>query len=113
MGEKTGFMTVLFIFGAFVIPFMLTMYINNIEGSKLLTLSTEMQQMVSAEGGVTDKVEHAVNELSGKGVEITFKDSAGNPVTGRVPVGEKINIHYKYGDFETSNSTTILKRNSD
>lgn len=113
MGEKTGFMTVLLIFGAFLIPIMLTLYINNIEGSKLLSLSTEMQQLVSAEGGVTDKVQHAVDTFAENRVEITFKDSEGNPVTGRVPVGEEITINYKYKGFETSNSTTILKRNSD
>lgn len=111
MGEKTGFMVVLFLFGAFVIPLMLIMYIHNIQGAKLMSLSTEMQQLVSAEGGVTPKVQHAVNELSVNGVQITFEDESGNPVTGTVPVGETITIHYKYNDFETSNSTTILKRN--
>lgn len=113
MGEKTGFMTVLLIFGAFVLPLLLIMYINNVEGSKLLSLSTEVQQLVSAEGGVSDRVEQLVNDLADKGVDITFRDNSGNTITGRVPVGETVNIHYKYKDFETSNSTTILKRNSD
>lgn len=111
MGEKTGFMTVLFIFGAFIIPIMLVLFINNVEGSKLLTLSTEMQQMVSAEGGVSDRVKQVVNELQNQGVTITFEDENGNTVTGTVPAGKKITIHYKYKHFETSNSTTILRRN--
>lgn len=111
MGEKTGFMTVLFIFGIFIMPIMMTLYINNVEGSKMLSLSTEMQQLVSAEGGVTSRVQEAANKLAEQGVTITFTDNNGNTVYGKVPAGETVNIHYKYKGFETSNSTTILKRN--
>lgn len=113
MGEKVGFMKVLLIFGAFIVPFIFNVYINHVQGAKLLSLSTEVQQLVSAEGGVTPRVEQLVNEFAEKGVSITFEDENGNAVTGTVPVGEKITIHYKYQDLETSNSTTILKRNLD
>lgn len=111
MGEKVGFMTVLMIFGAFIVPFILTVYINDVQGTKLLSLSTEVQQLVSAEGGLTPRVEQLVNDFAEDGVSITFEDEDGNAVTGTVPVGEKITIHYKYRGFETSNSTTVLKRN--
>lgn len=113
MGEKTGFMTVLFIFGAFILPLLLRVYIDNVHTQQLLTVSTEMQQLVSAEGGVTERVQNVANQLKEKGLTITFKDENGNPVAGKVPVGKQIIMDYQYNGFKTSNSTIILKRNTD
>lgn len=110
MGEKMGFMTVILIFGIGVLPLLFTAFSSHVSTGKLLTVSTEMQQLVSAEGGVTEKVNDSVQRLENRGFEITFKDRNGNPVNGQVAVGETIYINYSVKDFETSNQVLITKR---
>lgn len=110
MGEKKGFLAVMLIFGLFMIPLLFNIYTNNVKTSKLLTISTEMQQLVSTEGGITNKVKNAVTKLQGEGIKIEFKDGNGNVVNNKVPVGEEIFIYYDYDGFKTSNSVIITKR---
>lgn len=110
MGEKIGFMTVLIIFVMVLLPVLFTSFKSHVEGSTLLNISTEMQQLVSAEGGVTDKVENVVDSLESKGVEVTITDKSGNAVTGKVPVGERVYLTYEKDGFKTRNSVVILKR---
>ncbi|MEL3959566.1 hypothetical protein NST17_20650 [Caldifermentibacillus hisashii] len=110
MGEKLGFMTVLLIFSIAVIPTLFVSFQSHVEGSTLLNISTEMQQLVSAEGGVTNKVQNAVSALEKRGVDITIQDESGKNVTGKVPVGEKVVMTYKMDNFQTKNEVTILKR---
>lgn len=110
MGEKTGLMTGLLIIALVVLPVLIASFVGYVKTGKLLTASTEVQQLVSAEGGVTDTVESEISRLANKGIAISIEDKNGNPVTGKVPVGEKITIHYQYGDKSTSNQVLILKR---
>lgn len=111
MGEKKGFLTVLLIFTIFVLPFLLQTFIAQVEGQKIMGISTEIQQLVQTEGGVSSNVQNVVNKLSEKGIEITFYDDEGNTINSQVPVGKRINIHYKFKDWETMNSVVNLKRN--
>jgi hypothetical protein len=110
MGEKTGFLTVLLLFGIAILPLLFNTYNSQVKTAKLLTISNEMQQLVASEGGVTDRVKNAVNKLKDQGVDITFKDKNGNTVNGKVAVGETVIMHYDYDGFKTSNSTIIMKR---
>lgn len=110
MGEKMGFMTVILIFGIGVLPLLFSAFTSHVTTGKLLTISTEMQQLVSAEGGVTEKVNNEVQGLEDSGFEITFTDNGGNPVNSQVTVGETIYINYSIKDFETSNQVLITKR---
>lgn len=110
MGEKIGFMTVLVLFSIFLLPLSLNTFFNHIEGGKMLSLTAEMQQLVSAEGGVSQRVNDVVEEMEGRGVGISFQDENGNPINSKVDVGTKVIIHYEYKDFETSNSTVITRR---
>lgn len=110
MGEKLGFMTVLLIFAIAVIPALFVSWQSHVEGSTLLNVSTEMQQLVSAEGGVTDKVQNAVSALEKRGIDVSIQDESGNSVTGKVPVGEKLIMTYTIDNFKTENEVVILKR---
>jgi len=110
MGEKTGFITVLLLFAIGIFPILLNTFTSQVNSSKILTVSTEIQQLVTAEGGVTDKVKKAVDKLDSQGYHIEFTDSNGNPVTGKVDVGKEVVINYEFNGFETSNSTIIMKR---
>lgn len=110
MGEKVGFLTVLLLFGVGIIPILISTFNDHTQNAKLLTISTEMQQMVAAEGGVTPTVNEHVSSLSEKGYEIRFFDENGSPVTGVMPVGETIFIKYKKGDYVTSNKALITRR---
>ena len=111
MGEKKGFLTVLLIFSVFILPFLIHTFFTQVEGQKVMGLSTEIQQLVQTEGGVSSNVQNVVDKLSERGIEITFYDDEGNPINSQVPVGERINIHYKYKDWKTTNSVVNLKRN--
>lgn len=110
MGEKTGFLMVLVIFGAFIVPILIGSFISHWEGSQVLTVSTEMQQLVSAEGGLTPKVQQAIDNFGSKGLAITLTDSTGAPLTGKAPVGETIKMTYEFNDFKTENQTIVLTR---
>lgn len=110
MGEKIGFTTVLTLFGAFILPILISIFVTQVEGSKIMSRTAEVRQMVSSEGGITDKVRVVLDRLEDYGVEITIKDSNGNLVTGRVPVGEQVYLEYKYKNFEIKNIATITRR---
>jgi len=110
MGEKIGFMTVLLLFGVFIVPFLLLGFIGQVESSKFLTIANEVQQLVSAEGGVTEKVHSVVSDLEEKGVFIEFSDVEGQPINDKVDAGEEVIINYNFKDFNTKNSVTVLKR---
>lgn len=110
MGEKTGFMFVLLIFSITLLPFLLNTFEKQTHSSKLLTLTTEVQQMVSAEGGVTNKVKDLTSAVREKDVFIEYFDTQGSPITGKVDVGEEIIIKYEYRGFKTENSVVILRR---
>src|SRR5690625_2790847 len=110
MGEKIGFMTVLLLFGVFIVPFLLLGFIGQVESSKFLTIANEVQQLVSAEGGDTEKVHSVVSDLEEKGVFIEFSDVEGQPMNDKVDAGEEVIINYNFKDFNTKNSVTVLKR---
>lgn len=110
MGEKMGFLTVLLLFGLGILPLLISTFYDHTQNAKLLTVSTEMQQLVASEGGVTPTVNDHVSSLSEKGYEISFFDEGGSPVTGVMPVGETIFIKYKIGNYVTSNKALITRR---
>ncbi|MEC1158682.1 hypothetical protein [Cytobacillus horneckiae] len=110
MGEKLGFIKILLIAVVFVIPIFLLVFKTQVDNTKLLNVSVEVQQLVSAEGGLSSKVSKVISEFEKKGLQIELKDAAGNRVNGKVDVGEDVYITYKYKGAVTSNKTTILKR---
>lgn len=128
MGEKVGFMTVLLIFGVFVIPILFSNYIDNVKANKVLTASTEMQQLIQAEGGINKKVIDAGERLKEQGIKTWYAISsyaggqkypfdlikAGVESNGSVftdlDLGTEISIDYEFDGFTTSNTITILNR---
>lgn len=110
MGEKTGFMAVLLVVCIFVIPFLFNMFDDQVKSSKLLSLSNEMQQLVSAEGDITPTVNSVVNELREKGVNVEFRDKNNNIIHSSPGLGEKVYITYEYDGFEVRNSVIMTKR---
>ncbi|GAE93081.1 hypothetical protein JCM21714_2118 [Gracilibacillus boraciitolerans JCM 21714] len=110
MGEKTGFIAVLLVFAIGLLPLCINTYVNHVYSTKLLSTSAEVQQLVSAEGGITPRVQEVVTKLESQGATIVFTDGNGNTVSGTVPVGEEIIMDYEYEDFQTRNSTVILRR---
>lgn len=110
MGEKTGFMAVLFLFLVGVIPFLFFLFNSQVTSSKLLALSNEMNQLVVAEGDITPKVMDTVDQFEEKGVTIEFKDEDGNVINSRQNIGDKITIICKYNDFEVESHAFLTKR---
>lgn len=125
MGEKVGFMTVLFIVGTFVIPLLLSNFIDNVKANKVLTASTEMQQLIQAEGGLTDKVLDAARNLKKKGINTAYGIDGSYKMTldqiefilrmgGSIKdfqIGTQVEVDYDFDGFKTSNTITILNRN--
>lgn len=110
MGEKTGFLVVMILFFLGFVPFLFYLYTQQIQTNKLMTISNEVNQLLVAEGDITPKVIEMVNNLDEKGVKITFYDEDGNPITARSEIGEKIDILFEYGNYETMNSVYLTKR---
>lgn len=110
MGEKLGFIVVLAIVLIFIVPFTLGLYDKQVKANKLMSLSNEVRQMVVAEGGVTSKVNEVTEKFSDLGVNITFKNSEGDEITGVVSAGETINIELELDGFITNSSVVVTKR---
>lgn len=110
MSEKVGFMSVLLIFAIMVIPFLFNMFDKQVKASKLLSLSNEVQQLIIAEGDISNRVKTEVNNLKNKGVTIEFRDKNNNKIERSPGLGEKVIIVYKYDGYETNNSVTLNKR---
>lgn len=110
MGEKTAFLAVMILFFLGVIPFLFYLYTQQVNASKLMAVSTEMNQLLIAEGDITERVNEVVEELEEKGFKITFQNENGETITSRSEIGEKINIIYEYKGFKTMNSAYLTKR---
>lgn len=111
MEQKIGFMGVLFIFGIFVMPLLIHTFEGHVKGGKALNVSTELQQAISAEGGVTPKIESALNKLRAKGYEINISTSNGAS-TGVFPVGTEVEIYVDIDGFNTKSYATVNRRTS-
>ena len=118
MSEFKGFLFSMLLFVAFFLPFLLSMGIQSIQQNAFLKVTTEVQQMVEYEGGITERIKNVADNLNKKGFTLSFYDEKGNKVSGKQPVGRTVEIRYKYkyngvyGEqiFDTSNYVTILKR---
>lgn len=109
MGEKTGLLTTLIIIAVFVLPLFQNNFSNNAKGTKVLNTATQLQQMVSAEGGVTPRVENTISELTSHGYNIEITSEEGEAV-GVLPVGTKVDIMVNLDGFETHSFVTVNKR---
>lgn len=110
MVEKVGLMSLLIIFAVFILPAGLGYYTENVKANKVLNASMEFQQLMIAEGDVTDRVEAVVNDLGSKGLKITFTDEQGNAVQSRNEIGQKVFTKYEYDGYLLENSTILTKR---
>lgn len=108
-----------FVFAIIVIPFVLSVFIDSINQSGFIKVTTEVAEMVKAEGGVTPKVSNVTNALNKRGYSITFKNSDGISISGQQKAGTEIIMmsNYKYANvmqdqtLNTENSIRVLKRN--
>lgn len=110
MVEKMGLMSLLILFAVFFLPAGLGYYTENVKANKVLNASMEFQQLMVAEGDVTDRVESVVNDLESKGLKITFTDEKGNAIQSRNEIGQKVFMTYEYDGFVLENSTILTKR---
>jgi len=113
MGEKQGFLTVILLFAITVVPTLLTSFITHVEGSKVMNISTEFQQIVSAEGGLKGRAATAQGEMASRGLNISVVNENGGSASNP-RVGDTLRMTYHYDglktDFETENKVTILRR---
>ncbi|MHA4046151.1 hypothetical protein COE26_27715 [Bacillus cereus] len=118
MGELKGFILSLLLFISIFLPFQLFLSIQSIHQNAFMKVTTEIQQMVDSEGGVTPKIQGVANRLRSKGYELNFKDQKGANVSGKQSVGTVIEIQYRYKyvnvyreqTLETSNYVSVLRR---
>ncbi|MEK5394080.1 hypothetical protein NSQ59_27650 [Margalitia sp. FSL K6-0131] len=77
-----------------------------------------MQKLVDEEGGVTSRVLDVSSDLKKSGLEVSFTDENGSPISGKQDVGKYVYIHYNYNydgftkdnHLETSNYVLISRR---
>jgi len=110
-----GFLFTIAIFAMCLLPMCIDFFTLNVTTSQFLNASTEMQQLVSEEGGITERVH---NVMDSSAINYTFKDKAGQEIDGVQDVGKEIYIDYKYdwkGIFtkdtlETTNTVRVARR---
>lgn len=118
MGELKGAILSMILFVAFILPFLLFLGIQSIHQNAFMKVTTEVQQMVEYEGGITGRVQTVADNLHKKGYDITFANQKGQTITGKQPVGTVIEIKYKYKYtnvyreqvLETSNFVSVMRR---
>ncbi|MDR5021411.1 hypothetical protein FOL75_04920 [Bacillus thuringiensis] len=118
MGELKGFIFSLLLYVVFFLPFQIFLGIQSIHQNAFMKVTTEVQQMVDSEGGVTPRIQGVVNKLHAKGYDVTFKDQKGSSISGKQPVGTVIEIQYNYKyvnvyreeKLNTSNYVSVMRR---
>ena len=86
------------LFVAFFLPFLLSMGIQSIQQNAFLKVTTEVQQMVEYEGGITDRIKNVADNLNKKDLhyhfmmkkEIRFLEN--NPLEGQLKSAINTNI---------------------
>lgn len=115
MGEKTGFLFALAIVVMCMLPAGIDFFTLNVTTSQFLNTTTEMQQLINEEGGITDRVKYVVNSSS---INYSFTDETGKKVDGIQDVGDVIYIDYEYEwdglysneSLKTTNTVRIARR---
>lgn len=115
MGEKMGLLFTVAIFAMGLLPFLLDMFTFNVQTTQFLNAATEMQQLVTEEGGITDRVRYVQDHTA---ITYVFTNEAGEVVNGNSEIGEVIYIDYRYkwkGLFseqllKTANTVRVARR---
>lgn len=115
MGEKKGFLFVLFIISCFVVPAALDIWIANVRSDQFTKVATQVHQTVKHEGGVTDRIRSITDNLAEGGLIVTFTPNEAKPA-----VGTEIVIRYQYEyegiigsikkPYDTTNKVIINRR---
>lgn len=111
-------MGLLFSIAVFVmglLPMGIDIFTFNVASSQFLNATTEMQQIVTEEGGITDRVHYIADSST---IKYTFKNEAGSLVDGIQDVGDVIYIDYQYDykgiytndSLKTSNTIRVSRR---
>ncbi len=104
---------ILIIVAVFGIPYFLMVTIDSFQQQAFLKVTTEIPELIKAEGGVSPVVRQVTNSLQERGFQITYSQP-----DGVRHFGEEIVIHYVYEyqnvkgleRIEMHNNVTIMKR---
>lgn len=107
-----SFIFALLIIVLFVFPHFLTFTIDTFQQQFFMKVTTEIPELVKAEGGISPLVKELTNKLERTGIQITYSQS------DIVRFGDEIVIRYQYEypnvkgmiQLETQNVVTIMKR---
>ncbi|MEC1177274.1 hypothetical protein P9B03_02155 [Metasolibacillus meyeri] len=112
MSNMKSFIFVLLIFAVFGFPYLLTITIDTFQQQYFMKVTTEIPELIKAEGGISPLVKEMTNKIERTGIQITYSQS------DVVRFGEEIVIHYQYEypnvkgleQLETQNTVTVMKR---
>lgn|SRR5690625_3517548 len=110
MAEKLGLITGLMLFAIFGLPLALDYYVENVKTSRVLNASGEFQQLLIAEGEITERVRNVVDYFGERGLIISLRDENGNVLTSVGEIGQTVYTTYQYDNYKVSNSTVLTKR---
>lgn len=96
MAEMKSALIAMAIFVAFIVPFLFMISIGSLHQNAFMKITNEVTQVVKEEGGITEKVQNLVDELSDRGYTITFRNADGQVISGKQSFGETIVIDYEY-----------------
>lgn len=107
MGEKAGFIAVLFLFFILIVPFGFYIFEEQVKMNRLLSFSIEMQQLLEAEGEVSNNVNSVVSSAASNGIIVNF---SGVDHTRKMTITYEMNSFNQNTIYRTSNVVYLSKR---
>ncbi len=110
MENKMSFLTAILLFGMCVIPTIFEIFDGSVKSNKAMNVATELNQMLSAEGGITPRVDTVLRNLESRGYEVELQTESGDIPTGIQPAGTTIKYHVDLDGYGTNGDVTVNKR---
>lgn len=107
MGEKAGFLAVMFLFFILVLPFGFKVFEEQTKMNHLLSFSIEMQQLLEAEGEITSHVQSVVRSAASKGINVRFSEV---DTTNKMKITYEMISFNEKTSYKTSNAVYLSKR---
>ncbi|MGG0656471.1 hypothetical protein [Rummeliibacillus pycnus] len=110
MENKMGFLTSILLFGMCVVPMIFDIFDGSVKSNKAMNVATELNQMLSAEGGITPRVDNVIKNLESRGYVVEMQTESGARPTGIQPAGTTIKFQVDLDGYITKGDVTVNKR---
>lgn len=108
---KAWLIGILLIIAFFFEP-IVNLVLGNIHQTVFFKTTSELSDILKAEGGVNNHVTNIIAQLEARGYSIEIKDTSNNVVTSIVEPGTQLTVFYDYKFKDASGEKTISTTNN-